>query len=50
VIGAALIASLLWGTADFLGGQASRKNPAAMVALVATIGATMLIVPTASAR
>jgi len=34
VIGAALIASLLWGTADFLGGQASRKNPAAMVALV----------------
>ena len=34
MIGAALIASLLWGTADFLGGQASRKNPAAMVALV----------------
>ena len=32
--GAALIASLLWGTADFLGGQASRKHPAAMVALV----------------
>ena len=32
--GAALIASLLWGTADFLGGQASRRNPAAMVALV----------------
>jgi drug/metabolite transporter (DMT)-like permease len=34
VIGAALLASLLWGTADFLGGQASRRNPAAMVALV----------------
>jgi drug/metabolite transporter (DMT)-like permease len=34
VIGAALIASLLWGTADFLGGQASRRHPAAMVALV----------------
>jgi len=34
VTGAALIASLLWGTADFLGGQASRKHPAAMVALV----------------
>ena len=32
--GAALVASLLWGTADFLGGQASRRNPAAMVALV----------------
>jgi drug/metabolite transporter (DMT)-like permease len=34
MIGAALLASLLWGTADFLGGQASRKHPAAMVALV----------------
>jgi drug/metabolite transporter (DMT)-like permease len=34
VIGAALLASLLWGTADFLGGQASRRHPAAMVALV----------------
>jgi drug/metabolite transporter (DMT)-like permease len=34
VIGAALIASLLWGTADFLGGQASRRHPAAMVACV----------------
>jgi drug/metabolite transporter (DMT)-like permease len=34
VIGAALIASLLWGTADFLGGQASRRHPAAMVAFV----------------
>ncbi|HEY6888133.1 MAG TPA: DMT family transporter, partial [Solirubrobacter sp.] len=28
------LASLLWGTADFLGGQASRKHPAAMVAFV----------------
>ena len=27
VIGAALLASLLWGTADFLGGQASRTQP-----------------------
>lgn len=34
MIGAALIASLLWGTADFLGGQASRRHPAAMVAFV----------------
>ncbi len=34
MIGAALLASLLWGTADFLGGQASRRHPAAMVALV----------------
>jgi drug/metabolite transporter (DMT)-like permease len=34
VIGAALIASLLWGTADFLGGRASRAHPAAMVACV----------------
>jgi drug/metabolite transporter (DMT)-like permease len=34
MIGAALLASLLWGTADFLGGQASRKHPAAMVAFV----------------
>jgi drug/metabolite transporter (DMT)-like permease len=34
VTGAALLASLLWGSADFLGGQASRKHPAAMVALV----------------
>jgi drug/metabolite transporter (DMT)-like permease len=34
VIGAALLASLLWGTADFLGGQASRRHPAAMVAFV----------------
>jgi drug/metabolite transporter (DMT)-like permease len=34
VIGAALIASLLWGTADFLGGRASRDHPAAMVACV----------------
>ncbi|WP_028062720.1 DMT family transporter [Solirubrobacter soli] len=34
MIGAALIASLLWGTADFLGGQASRRHPAAMVAFI----------------
>jgi drug/metabolite transporter (DMT)-like permease len=34
VIGAALLASLLWGTADFLGGQASRRHPAAMVAFI----------------
>jgi drug/metabolite transporter (DMT)-like permease len=34
MIGAALLASLLWGTADFLGGRASRRHPAAMVALV----------------
>jgi drug/metabolite transporter (DMT)-like permease len=34
MIGAALLASLLWGTADFLGGQASRKHPAAMVAFI----------------
>jgi drug/metabolite transporter (DMT)-like permease len=39
VIGAALIASLLWGTADFLGGQASRRHPAAMVAFIGqTVG------------
>jgi drug/metabolite transporter (DMT)-like permease len=39
VIAAALIASLLWGTADFLGGQASRRHPAAMVAFVGqTVG------------
>jgi drug/metabolite transporter (DMT)-like permease len=34
VIGAALLASLLWGTADFLAGRASRIHPAVMVALV----------------
>ncbi len=34
MIGVALLASLLWGTADFLAGRASRKHPAAMVALV----------------
>lgn len=34
MIGAALLASLLWGTADFLAGRASRVHPAAMVALV----------------
>jgi drug/metabolite transporter (DMT)-like permease len=30
----ALLASLLWGTADFLAGRASRANPAVIVALV----------------
>ncbi len=34
MIGAALLASLMWGTADFLAGRASRLHPAAMVALV----------------
>jgi len=34
VIGAALLASLMWGIADFLAGRASRLHPAAMVALV----------------
>jgi len=34
VIGVALLASLMWGTADFLAGRASREHPAAMVALV----------------
>ena len=34
MIGAALLASLLWGVADFLAGRASRVHPAAMVALV----------------
>ena len=34
MIGVALLASLLWGTADFLAGRASRMHPAAMVALV----------------
>ena len=34
MIGAALLASLMWGTADFLAGRASRVHPAAMVALV----------------
>lgn len=34
MIGAALLASLLWGTADFLAGRASRAHPAVMVALV----------------
>jgi drug/metabolite transporter (DMT)-like permease len=34
VIAVALLASLLWGTADFLAGRASREHPAAMVALV----------------
>ena len=34
MIGVALLASLLWGTADFLAGRASRVHPAAMVALV----------------
>ncbi|MDA0182541.1 DMT family transporter [Solirubrobacter phytolaccae] len=31
---AALLASLLWGTADFLAGRASRVHPAVLVALV----------------
>jgi drug/metabolite transporter (DMT)-like permease len=31
---AALLASVLWGTADFLAGRASRTHPAAMVAFV----------------
>ena len=31
---AALLASLLWGTADFLAGRASRAHPAVLVALV----------------
>jgi drug/metabolite transporter (DMT)-like permease len=31
---AALIASLLWGTADFLAGRASRRHPAVLVACV----------------
>jgi len=31
---AALAASVLWGTADFLAGRASRRHPAALVALV----------------
>ena len=30
----ALLASLLWGTADFLAGRASRVHPAVLVALV----------------
>ena len=30
----ALLASLLWGTADFLAGRASRAHPAVIVALV----------------
>ena len=34
MIGAALLASLMWGVADFLAGRASRVHPAAMVALV----------------
>ena len=34
MIAAALLASLMWGVADFLGGRASRVHPAAMVALV----------------
>jgi hypothetical protein len=37
VIGAALLASLMWGTADFLAGRASRTHPAAMVALVGQV-------------
>ncbi len=31
---AALAASLLWGTADFLAGQAGRRHPVVLVALV----------------
>jgi drug/metabolite transporter (DMT)-like permease len=34
VTAVALLASLMWGTADFLAGRASRIHPAAMVALV----------------
>ena len=30
----ALLASLLWGTADFLAGRASRAHPAVMVAFI----------------
>ena len=33
----ALLASLLWGTADFLAGRASRANPAVLVAFVGQV-------------
>ena len=39
----ALLASLLWGTADFLAGRASRAHPAVLVAFVGQ--ATGLLVP-----
>jgi drug/metabolite transporter (DMT)-like permease len=41
---AALLASVLWGTADFLAGRASRLHPAALVALVGQAAGLLALV------
>jgi hypothetical protein len=43
--GLALLASLLWGTADFLGGTASRRLPVASVLAVAQLVALLGLLP-----
>jgi drug/metabolite transporter (DMT)-like permease len=45
----ALVASLLWGAADFLGGTAARRLPAHAVVLVSQGIALVLLVPVAAA-
>lgn len=45
----ALLASLLWGTADFLGGTATRRIPAASVVGVSQLVALLGLVPVAVA-
>lgn len=43
MIALALLAALLWGTADFLGGHASRDHPAVVVALVGQVAGLLAI-------
>ena len=44
----ALLASVLWGTADFLGGRASRRLPVASVLGVSQLAALLALVPLAA--
>jgi drug/metabolite transporter (DMT)-like permease len=47
---AALAASLLWGSADFLAGRAGRRHPSAMVAFVGQTASLVLLAPVLLAR
>jgi drug/metabolite transporter (DMT)-like permease len=47
---AALLASLLWGTADFLAGRASRSHPATLVALVGQATGLLVLAAVLAAR